>query len=72
MEDSCDAGGLLLVGSDIMPPPPNETHQCRVCEGCCVELSPGNLPLRRNKGLIGRRPALKHTQGEERDALQIR
>ena len=33
-------------------PPPHEAHHCRTCEGCCVESSPGNPPLRRNEGLL--------------------
>ena len=28
--------------------PPHEAHHCGLCEGC-VELSPGNLPQKRNK-----------------------
>lgn len=51
----------------VPPPTPHEAHHCRTCEGCCVELSPGNMPLRRNEGLFG-----KDTHTEERDALQIR
>lgn len=32
--------------------PPHEAHHCRVCEGCCVELSSGDLVKKRKKGLI--------------------
>lgn len=36
------------------PPTPHEAHHCRTCEGCCIELSPGDMPLRRNEGLFGK------------------
>lgn len=45
--------------------PPHEAHHCGVCEGCCVELSPGTLPQKRNKGLILN--TRTHTHTEERD-----
>lgn len=61
-QDSSDAGWLSLVGSDIMPFSPHEAHHCGACEGCCVELSSGNLPVRR-KGGIDRKwhHTVKHT-----------
>lgn len=45
--------------------PPHEAHHCGVCGGCCVELSPGNLPQKRNKGLILNTHTHMHT--EKRD-----
>lgn len=53
---------------------PHEARRCRTGDGCCVELSLGNLPLRRNEGLLGKdAPHLNtHTHKEERDAPQIR
>lgn len=34
-------------------------------------LSPGNLPVGRNEGLLGNGAAQSNTHSEERDALQI-
>lgn len=55
---------------------PGEAHHCRTCEGCCVKLSPGSLPLRINEGLLAKDASHTntntHTPTEERDALQIR
>lgn len=43
---------------------PHEAHRSRTCEGCVVELSPGNPPPGRNEGLLGR-DTQTHTPGRE-------
>lgn len=52
----------LKVTSCPPQPSPHEADDCRECGGCCVDLNPGNPPLRRNKGLIEKQARLLNTQ----------